>query len=290
MRLLAERISILREYGLTEPQGRVYLALLDETCATATSLARAADLARNRLYDVLEELNALGLVDIGIEEPRRYRARSIETFLARFENDLRARMDRHQERRPFLTAAFEASTAARPGDAERGVMQAVLGRRAVADEIDRMISESKQQIVLAGSTDGSLRLAKHLIEANDLSATLAIELYVPAQSASTGGWETFLEAGIADVRWLDVTRATLVVIADEREMLRIHPLPDDEKLHVGRDHALFTDNLSSIHDELLGLRHLPRAALDARSVTRFERVALRPLPPETSLHLTSPKV
>lgn len=264
MRLMSERLSMLQECDLTESQSRVYLALIEYPANTASSLAKAAQIPRNRLYEILEELNGLGLVDIILEEPRRYRGRPIDSFLTRCTSELRAKIERLEARRAYLTAAFEPREQLTPDDLERGTTQAVTGRRAVAQEIDRMIGEARREIVLAGSSGGALRLAKHLLEARPLPAGLNVELYAPASSAQNGGWENFLEGGIAEVRWIDVARATIVLVVDQEEMLRIHPLPDDDRTHVGQDFALLTNSLAIIHDELVGIRNLPRSAAPAK--------------------------
>lgn len=259
MRLMAERLSILQECDLTESQARVYLALLDYPSGTASSLAKAAQLPRNRLYEILEELNGMGLVDIILEEPRRYRGKPIDAFLTRCVNELRGKIDRLESRRSYLVAAFEPREQLTMDDHERGTTQAITGRRAVAQEIERMIMDARREIVIAGSSGGSLRLARHLLEAGTLPPGLHIELYAPSAAAASGGWETFLESGLAEVRWVDVPRATIVLAIDQEEMLRVHPVPDDDKMHAGQDFALLTNSLAIIHDELHGIRNLPRA-------------------------------
>lgn len=267
MRLLSERLSVLQECGLTETQARVYLALVEYPSMTASSLAKAAQLPRNRLYESLEELNGIGLVDIVLEEPRRYRAKPIDSFITRCANDLRTKIDRLESRRAFLIAAFEPREQLTPDDHERGITQALTGRRAVAEEIERMLADARREIVVAGSAGGSLRLAKHFLDARPFAPNVALEFYAPLTSAQSGGWENFMEAGIAPVTWVDVPRATIVVVIDREEMLRIHPVPDDERTHSGQDFALLTNNLAIIHDELLGIRSLPRASLGLQTVS-----------------------
>lgn len=260
MRLQSERLLTLQECGLTENQARVYLALIDYPGGTASSLAKAAQLPRNRLYETLEELNGIGLVDIVLEEPRRYRARGIDAFITRCTAELKTRIERLEARRPHLVAAFQPREPVATDDHERGTTQVLTGRRAIAQEIERMLSDARREITLAGSAGGSLRLAKHLMDSRPLREGVLVEFYAPIASAENGGWENFVESGVADVTWVDALRATLVVIIDREEMLRIQPLPDDERTHAGQDFALLTNNAAIIHDELLGLRHLPHAA------------------------------
>jgi len=258
MRIVSERLRVLQECGLSDTQARVYLALLEYPTSTASSLAKAALLPRNRLYESLEELNGIGLVDIVLEEPRRYRAKPVDAFITRCVNEHRGNIDRLESRRAFLVAAFAPREQATPDGHERGMTQALTGRRAVAEEIDRMLADAQREIVVAGSVGGSLRLAKHLMEAAPFPADVTLEFYAPSTAAQRGGWENFVETGLTSVTWVDAPRATILVVVDREEMLRIHPVPDDERTQAGQDFALLTNNLAIIHDELLGVRSLPR--------------------------------
>lgn len=258
MRLMAERMAILQECELSEAQARVYLALLEFPGTTASNLAKCAQVPRNRLYEVIEDLSAHELVDIVLEEPRRYRARSVDAFLDRCAQELRTKADRLESRKTYLTAAFSPRGNLTADDHDRGRTQVLNGRRSVAHEIERLMGEANRELVLAGSSGGALRLASHLLEVRPNERGVAIEFYAPAATAQSGGWETFTEAGIVPVHWIEADRATLVVIADKEEMLRIHPVPDDERIAVGHDFAMLTDNLAIIHDELLGIRSLAK--------------------------------
>ena len=82
MRLTTDRLSLLLEYGLSEYQARVYLALLEFPSLPAGALAKAAQIPRNRLYEVLEELQGMGLVEIILGETRSYRAHPLTVYLS----------------------------------------------------------------------------------------------------------------------------------------------------------------------------------------------------------------
>ncbi len=82
-------IAPLRDLGLTEKEARVYLALLQLGAATPYKIAKKSRLKRPTAYVIAEELVEKGLiVHVPGEEPRRYIARTPETFFEGVEDKL----------------------------------------------------------------------------------------------------------------------------------------------------------------------------------------------------------
>ena len=63
----------LLELGLKPYQAKVYLALIDGKEKTASELVSITNVPQPRIYDTLESLANLGLVEIILTKPRRYR-------------------------------------------------------------------------------------------------------------------------------------------------------------------------------------------------------------------------
>jgi DNA-binding MarR family transcriptional regulator len=82
-------ITPLKDLGLTEKEARVYLALLQLGAATPYKIAKKSRLKRPTAYVIAEELVEKGLiVHVPGEEPRRYIARTPETFFEGMEEKL----------------------------------------------------------------------------------------------------------------------------------------------------------------------------------------------------------
>lgn len=82
-------IKPLKDLGLTEKEAKVYLALLQLGAATPYKIAKKSRLKRPTAYVIAEELVEKGLiVHVPGEEPRRYIARSPETFFEDMEGKL----------------------------------------------------------------------------------------------------------------------------------------------------------------------------------------------------------
>jgi len=59
-----ERLKKLEDFGLTEYQARVYLALLEFDVATAGQIPSASKVPRTKIYGIMRQLHDKGLVQI----------------------------------------------------------------------------------------------------------------------------------------------------------------------------------------------------------------------------------
>lgn len=251
MRITTDRISVLVEYGLSDYQARVYLALLEFPAMQAGALAKASHVPRNRLYEVLEELQAIGLVDIILDETRKYRAKPLSEYLDRTVGELRTRIHEIESRREYLNVAFEPPALGGEEDMEAGTTRVVLGRRAVAREIDRLVDGAKSRIFASASAGGAERVVRHVVDAGKHEDdSVGLELYLPRSVARAGGLERNGERLMRAISWLDVPLRSIAIIADDREMLLVDPIPDDDRLRVGRDFALLTTNPAYLQDHV----------------------------------------
>ncbi len=253
MRMSVDRLGILLEHGLSEYQARVYLALLDFPALPAGSLAKAAQIPRNRLYEILEELQSMGLVEILLEENRKYRATPISIYLDRSISDLRDRIGKIESQKSYLEVAFKPPELSGAGDLEAGSTRVILTRRAVAREIDRMMEEAKESLLVACSLGGWDRMLRHLERVPDARRGI-VEVVLPRAASANGGVERVVEAWPQAVRWTSAPLHTLTVAVDGKEMLLVHPMPDDDKVRVGRDFALLTTNGALVRDQAALLR------------------------------------
>ncbi|MEA3200374.1 MAG: HTH-type transcriptional regulator, sugar sensing transcriptional regulator [Thermoplasmata archaeon] len=248
-----DRLAVLLEHGLSEYQARVYLALLDFPSLPAGSLAKAAQIPRNRLYEILEELQAMGLVEILLEENRKYRATPLGLYLDRSVADLRDRIGKIEAQKSYLEVAFKPPTLSGAEDLEAGTTRVILTRRAVAREIDRLVDETNESLVVACSAGGWERVVRHLARF-PAEKKGGLTLVVPRAASSAGGVERLVEAWPSSVRWTEAPLRTLALVRDEQELLLVHPLPDDDKMRVGRDFGLLTTNLALARDHAALLR------------------------------------
>lgn len=270
MRITTDRVGVLLSYGFSEYQARVYLALLEYPAMNAGALAKVAGVPRNRLYEVLEELQSLGLVEILLGETRLYRARPLAEYLDRRVVELKGRIGEIESRREYLALAFQPPAHEEPAELESGATRAVLGRRAVAREIERLIDTAKRSLVVVASAGGAERVVRHLMKSADaiVANRLEVEVYLPRSAQRAGGVERMGEGLVGAVHWLDTPLGSLVFAADEREILIVQPVPDDERLAAGRDFAILSTNPAFVRDPLDLVRTVAGFSSKTRAATR----------------------
>ncbi|MGV8150790.1 MAG: TrmB family transcriptional regulator [Candidatus Woesearchaeota archaeon] len=97
--------SFLNEFGLTNTESAIYLALLDMGKSLAGSIASKARIHRKNTYDALESLTQQGLVTHHIENNRNYyTALSPE----KFREIIKEKLSRTENILPELLAKFNA--------------------------------------------------------------------------------------------------------------------------------------------------------------------------------------
>lgn len=79
----------LAEFGLTEYEADVLVALVALGVGTAKDVAEVGDVPRSRVYDVAETLRDRGLVDVQYATPRRFTAVSRETLVGMLDRERR---------------------------------------------------------------------------------------------------------------------------------------------------------------------------------------------------------
>lgn len=251
MRLGGDRIAALLDHGLTEHQARVYLALLEFPSLAAGTLAKSANVPRNRLYEVLEELQTLGLVEIILGTTRAYRALPFVNHLDRSVAALRDRLDRIEAQRAYLAKTFTPPDLMDASHLDAGSTRAVLSRRAVAREADRIVADASTSLVVEGSQGGWERVIHHLTpRVRDGLDKLDLRVILPRSAALQGGAERMGEEAYARVRWTHVPLDCLCFVGDGKEMLLIHPIPDDRDPRRGHDLALLTTNPAFLREHV----------------------------------------
>ena len=74
-------VTLLQDLGLKEYEARCFVALTRLPTAKAREIGEVADVPRTRVYDAVEHLSELGLVETQHASPKQFRAISIEEAL-----------------------------------------------------------------------------------------------------------------------------------------------------------------------------------------------------------------
>jgi len=78
LNLEKDEVEVLRKLGLTYLQAKVYITLALAGSSTARSTSKSAQVARQDIYRILDELETIGLIEKGITAPTTFKAIPIE--------------------------------------------------------------------------------------------------------------------------------------------------------------------------------------------------------------------
>ncbi|ELY64443.1 TrmB family transcriptional regulator [Natrinema versiforme] len=89
----ADAIDALEELGLRTYEARCFVALTQLSEGTAKEISQVADVPQSRVYDVVEQLHRLGLVDVQASDPRRYAVVSVDVARERLRQEYRDHLE-----------------------------------------------------------------------------------------------------------------------------------------------------------------------------------------------------
>jgi HTH-type transcriptional regulator, sugar sensing transcriptional regulator len=242
----------LLQYGLTEYEGRTYLALVATGPATARDLANLSRVPRTKIYGVLEELHGKGLVQLLPERPRRFEAVGVDRYLAQFEDDIKRKLDRLRADRELMAQEFPKPAMA--GRDRAGSFNVVKGRRNVATRLMEMVDKASQTVVIAGSAALPIRLLHNLPELQALAAK-GVKVQVLCALEPRNEAAVLMLRSCAEVREARLPSAgSGTVVVDGKQSLMCHFVPDDEHLFKGDDVGIWSDDPAIVADMASTLR------------------------------------
>jgi sugar-specific transcriptional regulator TrmB len=238
----------LMQYGLTEYEGRTYLALLAAGPATARDLANVSRVPRTKIYGVLDELHAKGLVQLLPERPKRYEAVPVDKYLAQFEAEIQKKLDALRADREQMAREFPR---AQQRQQERaGSFNVVKGRKNVVARLLEMVQRAEEDIVVTGSAALAVRLLFHLPDLEQAKAR-GVQVRILCPVTDTNGAAVERLRLVAEVRpSAQSSQGSGTAIVDGRESLMCHFVPDDEHLFKGDDVGIWSDDKAIVSDQL----------------------------------------
>lgn len=207
----AAAIDQLEELGLSAYAARTFVALVSLGTGTATDVSEIAAVPRTRVYDAVDELQALGLVDVRESSPKEFWPVSADTTTRTFER----RLDR---RLSALDAALDALEPVERQEEQRGVWT-VDGEAAVTDRVTGFIEGAEEEIVYMTVAD---LLTDPILESLAAAAERGVKVTLGGVSpdvrdrieAAVPGVETFESLWV----WSDTPAGRLLMV-DGRQTL-----------------------------------------------------------------------
>ncbi len=235
-----ERLTTLRDLGLTDYQARVYLALLGLGASKASQIPAIAGVPRTRVYATMNQLHDKGLVEIIPETPLRYRPVPIQTYLQASARDLREQARGIEGNIEELSRAF--ALRGEMAVEERGRFEAIYGRRNAHERLMKMYEEAQASIIGVGTPNSPFRIAKSAIFTlqERVQEGLQVRYAFPVTPQNKDQVDTI--ARFAKIKAITEHLPIYWYVFDQRVVLLNHPIPDDDNFYRGEDIAIWTDD------------------------------------------------
>lgn len=141
----ARLVDRLTELGLSEYEAHTLVDLVCLGTGTAKDIARIGDVPRTRVYDAVETLHNLGLVDTQHTTPKKFTVVSQESIIRKFNVD-------RQNTITELAELFEELGHVEPQREQTGVWT-VTGKDAVAQRLFEYIDNADEEIIYMTTDD-----------------------------------------------------------------------------------------------------------------------------------------
>ena len=246
MAIRPEHMEKIQDYGLTEYEARAYLALLELHGGTAREVASLSRVPRTKIYQVLDDLHAKRLAEMIPERPKKYVAVPFEEYLARFEVEYQAKLekiavDKKMARTELVPATSRETT-------KTGGFQVFKGRKNVTTKVEEMLMAAEAEVFHVGTAAAARRYQYHVPVLRDLAKKgIALRNMFPVTSDNEAAMKDLAEHGELRVR-PDEGAGAAILVVDDKMALVWHPVPDDSHVFQGEDVAMWTDDEVVVRD------------------------------------------
>lgn len=239
-----ERLKVLNEFGLTDNQAKVYLALLSFDTALANQIPSVSQVPRTKIYEIMRQLHEKGLVQIIPETPLRYKAVPFEKYLEKRINELRDRLNELETSKGELIEGFKL---VHREPEEQGRFEVFYGRRNVRDKLKEMYSLAREEILTLGTEKAPARIMKTLLYDIEDKKEEGVQLKFafPITDSNIDRIARLSEFGT--IKHLEKGPMINLTIIDNSQCIMIHRIPDDENPVKGEDTALWTNDSAIVN-------------------------------------------
>jgi PAS domain S-box-containing protein len=238
-----DRLTRLREFGLSEYAARSYLALLGLGIAEARDVSSLSKVPQAKIYHVLEQLHDKGLVVILPEFPKKYAPVPFDEYLSRLHDGHTKAAQSIEVEREALAELFRVMGDTERGD--RGFFTVIRGRRNVLARIEEMIAQTQKDLLVLG-TAGTAGRAQHMLAGlrRARERQVRVRVLAPLDRETLETLAPLSEVSELRARELgeaDQSAKVAIVMSDSTRAFLVHFVPDDNNVLVGKDIGVFTD-------------------------------------------------
>ncbi|QZP39436.1 TrmB family transcriptional regulator [Halobaculum magnesiiphilum] len=207
-------IEQLEQFGLSAYAARTFVALVNLGTGTAKDVSGVSDVPRTRVYDAIDELHDLGLVDVKQSSPKEFRAISADTTSRKFELKTDHRLS-------ILRTALDELEPVERSEEQRGVWT-VDGEEAVEDRVFEFIRGADDEIVYMTVED---LLTDDIVDELGAAASRGVTIRLGGVSADV---QTRIHEEIPDAElfeslwiWSDTPAGRLLMVDGSRTLVSV---------------------------------------------------------------------
>lgn len=241
----AERLKKLQDFGLSEYQARVYLALLELGVATASQIPQISKVPRTRIYITMSQLHEKGLVQIIPETPLKYKPLPFEEFLEKRISDMRTEAKLLDALKAELSGEFIIKK--QMEQPKLGGFEAISGRRNLRQKLYKMYSLAKKEVYFIGTSRSPAMIANMLLPAIEENAEKGIALKFAFPVSASNSEKVRQLSKYAAVKHIEKEAFMHLTVIDNNEALLAHAIPDDDDPVKGSDIAIWTDDQAIVN-------------------------------------------
>lgn len=203
----------LAAFGVEGNEAEAYFHLSRLGEATASELARAADLPRTDVYRLMDALEQKGLIERSMDSPTRFIPYPIDEALDRLLSARERETGRLEELRDELAQAWPQAEARSAPESERLSIQK--GREQVEGLLDRLIRGARDQILVVCPKRSLARFeSMGVLDALADRTEEGVDAKVLTEVDGTNRETAERYADVCDVRHLDLPAYLQMVVAD----------------------------------------------------------------------------
>lgn len=145
-----DKSDMLRSLGLSTYEAEAYLTLLSLGTAEAHIISSRADIPTGRIYDVLNSLKEMNLVDVQDSRPRRYKAVDPRVAVKRILSRKKRELDEKYEQLSRAALSLEKTLVKKEEQQkEKSPFWSVaVGHREVHEAFEKRIAEAEKEILM----------------------------------------------------------------------------------------------------------------------------------------------
>jgi sugar-specific transcriptional regulator TrmB len=138
----------LLEYGLTDPESRIYLYLAKKGASPAGEVARALKIRRGQTYNVLKVLQKRGIVETTAGKPTRFSGLPLPKALNVLVETQRQRQVLMEKLRPELLSMWESVLSTKTEETKEEKFQFLKGVESIYRKASELVDSSVSQITM----------------------------------------------------------------------------------------------------------------------------------------------